>query len=556
MNASRRQEIRFSLFGAAIGAFFPAAAFALVFLLNAGAPVLLGIISLAIPGLGFAGWLLGVREDRLRTVREDLEARVHERTAAVQSMLDVTGDGFLSFGDDYLVRPEYSRPCELIFGGPIAGRRIPELLFAEEKERQEFVDGLDLYFSGTAKAGVIFDLLEKRVEVGERIVEVDYRAIDEGTVMVALTDVTDQERLEATMEEQNRRRDLILKVVSNRKYFAGFVDEANELFQVLDAISSHRAKTIPQETSEKLAAQVHTFKGSATFLGFARTATVAHDFEDQLAALPILQSEADLSSEIFVMKRQFYEEYNAIAETLGDQWINDLATISIPLASVQKVEKYVRTKYAGDRALVRAMEQLRSVPFGDLFSRFPQLIADLAGRRGRRVKTVVVRGGEFRVVPDRYEGLVTSLEHMARNMVDHGIESPAERQMKGKPDLGTIAIDIERTEREIAISFSDDGRGISFAAVEARAREKGLITNGSEPSRPELLALLFSAGFSTAEEVTIVSGRGVGLNAVQREVQKLSGKIGVETRPGRGTTFRVTVPAPGAGRRSTVRRGV
>ena len=549
MKEGRRQSAQLALYGALFGAAFPAVAVVLVFVFSASSIALLIIIAFAIPVLGTVGYLIGVREDRMITLAADLETRVGERTSAIQSMLDVTGDGFLTFGSDYLVREEYSRPAETIFGGAIAGRRIADLLFMEDSDRQEFVEGLDLFFKGTAKAEVIFDLLEKRVEIADRVISVDYRAIDDGTVLLALTDITDQERLEAEVAEQNRRRDLILKVVSNKAYFASYVEEANDLFQVLDAVSSHRTSAIPDETAERLAAQVHTFKGNANFLGFTRTATVAHDFEDQLVALPILQGEVDLSSEVFVMKRQFYEEYNAIAETLGDQWINDLSKISVPVASVEKVEQYVRGKYGADKALVRAMEQLRSVPMSSLFSRYPQMIADLAGRRGRRVKPVSVRGGDFRVLPEQYDNLVNALTHIARNMVDHGIESPAEREMKGKSDLGTIAIDIERDRGEIAVSFSDDGRGISFAAVEAKARELGMIENGNEPSRSELLGYLFSAGFSTADEVTMVSGRGVGLNAVQRAVQQLGGKIAVETRPGRGTTFRITVPDSSARRR-------
>lgn len=543
-------RLRFAIVGIAVGALFPAVAAILVYAFGVPSMYLLVIIALAVPVLGTVGGLIGSREDRLTGLAAELEHQVAERTAAIRNMLDVTGDGFLTFGPDYRVQPEYSKPCEEIFGGPIAGKRLPDLLYVEEHPRGEFVDGLDLYFSGKAKAEVIFDLLDKRVEVRDRIIQIDYRAIDETTVMCALTDVTEQERLEAEVEEQERRRNLILRAVSNREQFAGFLEEANDLFQVLDAISSHRSSQIPPETTEKLAAQIHTFKGNASFLGFVRTATVAHDFEDQLAALPVLQDDLDLSSEVFVLKRQYYEEYNAIAETLGERWINDLSTINVPLAMVQKVEKYVRSRYASDGTLVSAMEQLRSVPLVDLFSRYPQLIQDIAGRRGRRVRAVEILGGEFRVLPDRFEPLANALTHVARNMVDHGIESPAERELKGKPAAGEIRIELTRDAGDVVVVLSDDGQGISFAAVEERAKERGLVDRDANPGRAELLKLLFSSGFSTSDEVSAVSGRGVGLNAVQRTVRSLGGKISVETKPGRGTTFRFTVPER-AGARAT-----
>ncbi|MFW6261395.1 MAG: Hpt domain-containing protein [Spirochaetota bacterium] len=331
-----QMRLRFAFIGIAAGAVFPAVSAVLVFGFGLPSTYLLVIIGLAVPVLGTVGGLIGSREDRLTALASDLEHQIAERTAAIRNMLDVTGDGFLTFGPDYRVHPEYSRACEEIFGGPIAGKRLPDLLYMEEHPRGEFIDGLDLYFTGKAKPGVIFDLLDKRVEIGDRIIQIDYRAIDETTVMCALTDVTEQERLEAEVEEQERRRTLILRAVSNREHFAGFLDEANDLFQVLDEISSHRSSQIPDETTEKLAAQIHTFKGNASFLGFVRTATVAHDFEDQLAALPVLQNDLDLSSEVFVLKRQYYQEYNSIAETLGERWINDLSTINVPRNARQR----------------------------------------------------------------------------------------------------------------------------------------------------------------------------------------------------------------------------
>ena len=537
----RHARTRFAVIGAVCGALVLAGALLLRTVLPADL-VLAGIVVLIVPMLGIAGWLIGRSQDRHETLAEESEQRVRERTTAIRSMLDVAGDGFLTFGPDLRILPEFSARCAEIFGLSIEGRQVADLFYAEERPRRDFADGLALYFGGKAKAEVIFDLLDKRIQIGHRAVAVRYRAIDAATVMCALTDVTEQERLDKLIEDQNRRRNLILRVVANRKYFAGFVEEADSLFHVLDALSTHRATPISAETSETLAAQVHTFKGNASFLGFSRTETVAHDFEDRLTALPILEADTDLSADVIVLKRQFYEEYNAIAETLGEQWVSDLSTISIPITAARKLETYARSKYPDDRALAQALQRFRMVPLAALFSRFPQLIVDVAGRRGRRVKQPEILGGDFRVLPERFEALVNALEHVARNQVDHGIESPLERELKGKPPEGEVRIELSRSDGQIAIVFSDDGQGIPFAAVEQKARSLGLINGDPKPSRTELIGMLFTTGLSTADQVTAVSGRGVGLAAVQRAVRDLGGKISVETRSGRGTTFRILVP--------------
>ncbi|TVQ23387.1 MAG: hypothetical protein EA382_10050 [Spirochaetaceae bacterium] len=535
-------RFRRAVIGALIGLVFPAVAFVAVAALDVGTSFLIAMIAIAPVVLGVLSWLIGVHEDRLIAATAELENRVDRRTRAIQSMLDVTGDGFLTIGADLLVRPEYSRPCIDLFGGDITGRSLPELLFEDERLRQELTDGLHLLFDGKARPEVIFDLLEKETDVGDRTIEITFRSIDPDTVMCALSDVSERRALEAQMTDQGRRRDLILRVVSNRKYFASFVNEAGRLFELLDAVSSHRSSAMPAETVEHLAAELHTLKGSAGFLGFVRTATVAHDLEDRLNAVSVLDDDVDLSAEVFVLKRQFYEEYNTIEETLGEQWMNDLATISVPHRTVAQLERYVKTKYRNDRTLLGAIEQLRKVRFCDLFARYPQLIADVAERKGRRVKPVEIVGGDFRVLPERYEPVASAIEHIARNLVDHGIESPSERELKGKEAEGAIRLELSRTPDGVAIVLGDDGRGVSFVAVEARARELGLINGTQKPRKADLLKTMFAPGFSTSEDVTMVSGRGIGLHAVQQAVARAGGKISVETRIGRGTTFRVTIP--------------
>ena len=121
-------RIRYALAGAGAGALFPGIAVLLVFVVQVPSGILLAIIALAVPVLAVLGWLIGIREDRFRSLADELEETVEERTAAIRSMLDTTGDGFLTFGPDYRVHPEYSRASEEIFGGPIGGARLPELI--------------------------------------------------------------------------------------------------------------------------------------------------------------------------------------------------------------------------------------------------------------------------------------------------------------------------------------------------------------------------------------------------------------------------------------------
>ena len=155
---------------------------------------------------------------------------------------------------------------------------------------------------------------------------------------------------------------------------------------------------------------------------------------------------------------------------------------------------------------------------------------------------VEVEGGDFRGLPDQFEPVASSLTHLVRNMVDHGIEAPAERERRGKDSRGVVRIRLGRASGTVTIVVSDDGQGVDFAAIEERARSNGLIAAGERPERGRLLALMFEGGISTAETVTAVSGRGIGLDAVRRAVQDAGGTITVETKRGLGTTFRISIP--------------
>ena len=194
-------------------------------------------------------------------------------------------------------------------------------------------------------------------------------------------------------------------------------------------------------------------------------------------------------------------------------------------------------------SLQREILQARMVPVWQVFDRFPRMVRDLARQMEKQV-AFRVEGKDIELDRAILDEIADPLVHLLRNAVDHGIEAPAERAARGKPALGQVVLAASRERSSVAIRVSDDGRGIDRAAVLRRARELGLVADEvQELSDDDALAHLIAlAGFSTAEHVTAVSGRGVGIDAVVSAVRALGGSLEVKSEDGRGTTFTIRLP--------------
>jgi two-component system chemotaxis sensor kinase CheA len=186
--------------------------------------------------------------------------------------------------------------------------------------------------------------------------------------------------------------------------------------------------------------------------------------------------------------------------------------------------------------------QARMTPVWQVFDRFPRLVRDVARQLGKQV-AFKVEGKEIELDRAILDELGDPLVHLLRNAVDHGIESPAERRRQGKPSEGAVALAAVRERASVAISITDDGRGIDRAQVLAKAQREGLVAPHTETlSDDQLLRVLARPGFSTAAAVTSVSGRGVGIDVAMTRIRALGGSIEIRTEPGRGTTFVLRLP--------------
>lgn len=185
--------------------------------------------------------------------------------------------------------------------------------------------------------------------------------------------------------------------------------------------------------------------------------------------------------------------------------------------------------------------KLRMVPVGPSLRRHGRTVRDMAAALGKRAQ-LVVEGDEVELDLSLVEHLRDPLTHMIRNALDHGIEPPAERLAAGKDAAGRVTLRTASDAGSIVIQVSDDGRGIDRARILARARAVGLVGETEEPGDPELCSLIFSSGFTTAGAVTDLSGRGVGMDVVRRNIEALRGSVRVTSIPGRGSTFTLRMP--------------
>ena len=193
--------------------------------------------------------------------------------------------------------------------------------------------------------------------------------------------------------------------------------------------------------------------------------------------------------------------------------------------------------------LQRSVMKIRMVPVEQLFRRFPRMVRDVARQCGRQVE-LVLSGQDTDLDKSLLDSIAEPLTHLVRNAVSHGIENPEERAKTGKPAQGKLHLNSYHHGNQVIVEVTDDGRGIDSQKVKAKAMQLGLVTAeaASHLTEAEILDLVFRPGFSTADQITEIAGRGVGLDVVQSVLHRLKGSVEVVSRPGQGTTFRLKLP--------------
>lgn len=235
-----------------------------------------------------------------------------------------------------------------------------------------------------------------------------------------------------------------------------------------------------------------------------------------------------------------YTRQQELTRSLGESAV-DLMNLKETLDSLTSdSETLLLQQGRVNTEMQESLMQTRMMPFESLVPRLRRMVRQISTELGKTIELSISADGEM----DRsvLERMIAPLEHMLRNAMDHGIEPPRERKEASKPETGKIAISLYREGSEVFIKIKDDGRGLNLDAIRKKAIERGLITKETELNNHELHQLVLEAGFSTAEKVTQISGRGVGMDVVNSEIKQMGGVIEIDSVNGLGSTFTVRLP--------------
>ena len=315
----------------------------------------------------------------------------------------------------------------------------------------------------------------------------------------------------------------------------GFFEDAPSATNIntsLEIASSNNA----QSASTQLNTATTSNNDKAPTTGVAPTTTQAKTPPKP----PAKKSTARESASIRVDTTKIDAMVNLVGELVITQSMLSMIGQDVEGQVGERLQLAIDELQRNTREIQESVMSMRMLPLTATFNRFPRLVRDLAGKLGKQVE-LVLQGGSTEIDKSLIEKIVDPLTHLVRNSIDHGIEMPEKRVAAGKPERGTVILSAEQKGGSIIISIIDDGGGLHRDRILDKARSNGLTVSDDMPDS-EVWQLIFQPGFSTAEAITDVSGRGVGMDVVRRNIESIGGRIDIESSAGEGSAFFIHLP--------------
>lgn len=506
---------------------------------------------------------LAASYEDLESLNRDLEHKVEERTldlkqktVDVENMLKNLQQGIMTITAQQLIHHEYSAYLEKILEtGEITGKGLSDVLLNRTSLGVDAVDRIDVALSNMlGKPSLNFILnshllpteFEKRFE-GERvkILEVEWNAISDDTgqtekMMLTLRDVTELRSLQKAMGEQQRQLEIVGQVLAvGASDFEGFMRSSLEFIERNRSLLT--SATINDSVVGELFRNMHTIKGNARTYQFSFLNDILHESETSYKKLreggegrPTQESLLEELDNVSLAMREYVEVYEG--KLKGTASGNSGGVPEVALDAFKSLEDALLAGPAVSEAVTGALSELRLAIDGKSVDEILQGpikgAMELAAELGKECPVFSVSEPSLRVPREISELLQNVLVHILRNSVDHGLEPADERSQKGKDPQGRITIKALTVDQRLVVAVTDDGRGLDLARLREKYIELHGAEKGSDASNEEIAELIFSSGLSTATELTDISGRGVGMDAVRSFVSAQGGSVSLELARG------------------------
>ncbi len=489
-------------------------------------------------------------------------ALLKQKTADIQAMMHYIPQGILTIEQGEKVHPEFSAYLERILETQdIAGRGVMDLVFSDSQFNAEILSQIEAAITACiGEDSMNFEFnehlmvteVEKKMPDGRvKILDLSWSPITDDTdtvvrLMLCVRDITEIKELAAEAGQQKRELEIIGQILAiNQEKFHEFIDSSAKFLaenkQLIDATGADAGGVKDPEVITQLFRNMHTIKGNARTYGLLHLTNMVHEAEQSYDALR-KNPEADWDQE--KMQDQLANTFAAIEEyahineaKLGRKGPGRRGGVDRFLM-VQKdhiqqalgiLDSVDWSNIAAARDAVgrvhNSLALIGTESIDSILAGISDSLPSLAKELGKEIPHSTIQDHGIAIKSQVADLVRNVFMHLYRNSMDHGIESAADRVAKGKAPAGHIQLELLLSDDRLQFKLRDDGRGLAVALIKAKATEKGLIT-GDQPLSPEDIAqLIFEPGFSTAEQVTEVSGRGVGMDAVKSFVEREDGAI-------------------------------
>lgn len=499
---------------------------------------------------------LQIAKKELENYSKNLEKMVEERTLAINNLnktlsalLDSLGQAFFLFDQTGQCLNVYSKACENLLESTPHNLAAMEVLKVPEKEKEGFRKWVQALFSNLLPFEDVAILGPEKFPSTQNLeIKLNYFPIYKNLhdnnlhndslqlekVVVVGTDITEVIQLQKEAEFERQSSLAILKLIENKKEFLQFLHQA---FDTLEKLHLPQSFELLEESCLR---DLHTLKGGFSLFSMQALVELCHEAESKVKDVTDKnQIQSQLSPLIKKMNQElenFVEKHKQIlgsSKKLAGRWLE---------ISVEETGKLFEQIITDTQQRQRLEQNLFCESIESYLWPYDRVLTQVAELTNKKVERLEIQGGNIMIRPEPYAELFSSLIHAFRNCVDHGIESPESRWEKGKPEAGRITIHtyLSNEQKTLNIEIADDGGGIPADKIRQKLIQKGI--DPSQESDEQVIQHVFDSELSTREQISLTSGRGVGMDAILHAANKIGGHAWVTSTLHKGTTLHLSLP--------------